>query len=505
MKNSVDWKPGASRGRAAYLLLTYCWVMGWFSIGIAKPGATARGDLGLLLAAIALAVVASSCTQSSTSLGPAPTKCQISLGVPSSTVAASGGSISVAITTEPECTWTATTSVSWMTLASSASGQGSSSVNVQISPNPVAATRMGSVTVNDQPLGIVQAAASCQFSLAPSSQTIAAAGGSSTIAVTATPGCTWSVTGLPSWITVTSGTSGNGNGTVILSVAVNPAGMSRTAVLTVAGQTLTMTQQAGGCSYSLDRASQTISAAGGAGTPIAITATPGCAWTATSSVTWITGVTPASGTGNGTVNFLVAANPNGTPRTGTLTVAGQTLTITQQPMSCSFSLAHAAQTISAAGGAGTPVVITAAPGCAWTAASSATWITGVTPASGTGNGAVNFLVAANPNGTPRTGTLTVAGQTVTVTEQALSCSYSLDHSSQTISAAGGAATPVVITATPGCAWTAASNATWITGVNPASGTGNGRVNFSVAANKGDLRTGTLTIAGKTFTVSEAKP
>ncbi len=321
---------GRKQGRAAYLLLTYCWVMDWFGIEIAKPEATAREDRGLLLLAIALVVVASGCTQSSTSLGPAPTKCQISLGIPSSTVAASGGSISVAITTEPECTWTATTNVSWMTLASSASGQGSSSVNVQISPNPVAASRMGSVTVNDQALGIVQAAASCQFSLAPSSQTIASAGGSSTIAVMATPGCTWSVTGLPSWITITSGTNGNGNGTVIFSVAVNPDGISRTAVLTVAGQTLTMTQQAANCSYSLDRASQTISAAGGAGTPIAITATPGCGWTATSSATWITGVTPASGAGNGAVNFMVAANPNGTPRRGTQTVAGQTVTLTQQ-------------------------------------------------------------------------------------------------------------------------------------------------------------------------------
>jgi hypothetical protein len=372
---------------------------------------------GLLLAAIALVIVASSCTQSSTSLGTAPTKCQISLGTPSSTVAASGGSISVAITTESECSWTATTSVSWMTLASSASGQGSSSVNVQISPNPVAATRMGSVTVNDQPLGIVQAAASCQFSLASSSQPIASAGGSGTIAVTATPGCTWSVTGLPSWITITSGTNGNGNGSVVFSVAVNPAGISRTATLTVAGQTVTLTQQAAGCSYSLDHASQTISAAGGAGTPIAITATPGCGWTAASSATWITGVTPASGTGNGTVNFLVAANPDGTTRTGILTVAGQTVTVTQQAATCSYSLDHSSETIGAAGGAGTPVVVTATPGCAWTAGSNATWITGVTPASGTGSGTVKFSVAAN-NGDLRTGTLTIAGKTFTVSEAA---------------------------------------------------------------------------------------
>jgi hypothetical protein len=274
---------------------------------------------------------------------------------------------------------------------------------------------MGSVTVNDQPLGIVQAAASCQISLAPASQTIASGGGSGTVAVTATPGCTWSVTGLPSWITITSGKSGNGNGTVIFSVAVNPDGISRTATLTVAGQTATVTQQPASCSYSLDHASQTISAAGGAGTPVAITATPGCAWTAASSATWITGVTPAGGTGNGAVYFLIAANPNGTPRTGTLTLAGQTVTVTQEAAACSYSLDHASQSFAALGGAGTPIVITATPGCAWTATSNALWITGVTPGSGTGNGTVNFIVTANLLGA-RMGTLTIAGHTFTVSE-----------------------------------------------------------------------------------------
>jgi Putative binding domain, N-terminal/Viral BACON domain len=265
-----------------------------------------------------------------------------------------------------------------------------------------------------------------------------------------------------------------------------------------------VTQDAAGCSYALDHTSQSFSGAGGAGTPILITATSGCAWTAATSATWITGVMPGSGTGSGTVNFSVAANPNGTPRTGTLTIAGQTFTVTQAAAACSFSLAQSSQSISAAGGAGMPIAITGTPGCTWTAASNATWITGVTPASGTGNGTVNFSVAVNPDGTPRTGTLTVAGQTYTVTQAAATCSFSLDHSSQSISAAGGAGTPIGITATPGCTWTAKSNATWITGVTPASDTGNGTVNFSVAANTGAARMSTLTIAGQTFTVSQAK-
>jgi hypothetical protein len=90
-----------------------------------------------------------------------------------------------------------------------------------------------------------------------------------------------------------------------------------------------------------------------------------------------------------------------------------------------------------------------------------------------------------------------------VTQQAAACSYALDHSSQSFTALGGAGTPIGITATPGCAWTATSNALWITGVIPGSGTGNGTVNFIVTANLLGARTGTLTIAGQTFTVSQA--
>jgi YD repeat-containing protein len=61
-----------------------------------------------------------------------------------------------------------------------------------------------------------------------------------------------------------------------------------------------------------------------------------------------------------------------------------------------------------------------------------------------------------------------------------------------------------VTAGAGCAWTAVSNAGWITVTSGASGTGNGTVGYSVAANGGsDQRQGTVTIAGQTFTVTQA--
>ena len=56
----------------------------------------------------------------------------------------------------------------------------------------------------------------------------------------------------------------------------------------------------------------------------------------------------------------------------------------------------------------------------------------------------------------------------------------------------------------GCAWTATSHESWITITSGASGSGNGTVRFNVADNSGKKRTGTLTIAGQTFTVEQDK-
>jgi len=82
------------------------------------------------------------------------------------------------------------------------------------------------------------------------------------------------------------------------------------------------------CTYTINPASQNFAASGGVGT-VDVTAGPGCAWTATSGVTWITIVAGASCEGNGTVGYFVAANTGG-QRTGTITITGitgQTVTV----------------------------------------------------------------------------------------------------------------------------------------------------------------------------------
>ena len=83
------------------------------------------------------------------------------------------------------------------------------------------------------------------------------------------------------------------------------------------------------------------------------------------------------------------------------------------------------------------------------------------------------------------------------------CSFSINPTSASFAAGGGSGS-VAVTAGAGCAWTAVSNATFITITSGSSGSGNGTVNYSVAANTGSSsRNGTMTIAGVTFTVTQA--
>ena len=147
------------------------------------------------------------------------------------------------------------------------------------------------------------------------------------------------------------------------------------------------------------------------------------------------------------------------------------------------------------------MAVSTTSGCTWTATSNASWITVTSGASGSGNGNVRFNVAPNTGSTSRTGTLTIAGQTFTVSQERLVCDYDLSRNSQSFKKGGGNG-HVDVSANPGCAWTATSQVSWITITSGLSGVGDGRVQYEVARNLGNQRTGTMIIAGKTFTVTQ---
>jgi hypothetical protein len=164
----------------------------------------------------------------------------------------------------------------------------------------------------------------CSFAISPVTQSIAPAGGTASVTVTTGPGCVWTATDNATWISITAGSTGIGNGTVSYSVTADVTGSARTGMLTIAGQTVTVTQNA--CSFSVSPTTVSINAGGGTGSAT-LTATTGCPWTATSGAAWLTITGAASGTGNATISF--SATSTTTARSTTLTVAGRTVTVSQ--------------------------------------------------------------------------------------------------------------------------------------------------------------------------------
>ncbi len=89
------------------------------------------------------------------------------------------------------------------------------------------------------------------------------------------------------------------------------------------------------------------------------------------------------------------------------------------------------------------------------------------------------------------------------------CSYALDPSTLSPPATGSAtlySVSVSVTGGPACSWDALTTYNWLPftdvgGINSASGSGS--VQFTVDANGGAARTGTITIAGQTLTVNQA--
>lgn len=328
-------------------------------------------------------------------------------------------------------------------------------------------------------------------------------------------GCYWEAWSDESWITITSGNSGSDNGTVNYTVAPNATIYDRTGTIKIGRakyyteQTYTISQGGLPCTYDVRPASASFASAGGTG-GIEVTTLRGCDWIAGSNDSWITipsvNCQSCHKSGIGTINYSVDANTNPSSRTGTMTIAGQTFTITQAGgSSCRFSISPTSKSFGSSDGTGR-VTVTAPSGCYWSASSSASWITITSGSTGNGNGTVNYSVARNTSGIQRTGTMTIAGKTFTVTQALFHippCRYKIKPRKASFDSSGGTG-GINVTTRSHCSWSASSNVLWITITGGDSGNGSGTVNYSVEPNaSGSTRTGTITIGGKTFTVEQS--
>lgn len=86
----------------------------------------------------------------------------------------------------------------------------------------------------------------CTYSISPTSSSFPSGGGEGSINVTSSAdGCSWTVSESVNWISITSGSNGSDNGMVTYTVSVNTDTSKRTAAITIAGKSHTVSQDGG--------------------------------------------------------------------------------------------------------------------------------------------------------------------------------------------------------------------------------------------------------------------
>jgi len=273
-------------------------------------------------------IVLTRSSEAPTGLGPATTKAgsATSLAIrPASLALHFGAANGRTLTVTADTAWTATANRTWITIASGKAGSGNGTITFNVAAN-VGAVRTGTITVKGGGLtrvfSIKQIAPVLALNPATLSLPFAAANSRS---ITVTGNTAWTATAHPSWLTIISGKTGAGNGTVIFNVALN-AGAARTGTITVKGGGLTrvFTIKQIAAVLVLNPENLYIPSRGVTSQQLSITAN--FPWTATISAPWISVTSFMSGSPTVKVRFNVLPNTTAHARKATATISGSGIT-----------------------------------------------------------------------------------------------------------------------------------------------------------------------------------
>ena len=386
----------------------------------------------LVVLVAALSVGIASCTKKGSPTEPTPV-CTIAISPRTATFAGDGGSGSVTVATPAGCAWSATTSGGWITVTSGATGSGPGTVAYTVAANLATESRNGSLTIGGQGHGITQQGRPptiCSYDVFPGTAEFGKDAGTGTFTVRAPGDCSWTANSDASWLTITAGSPGSGDGSVSYTVARNGDIAERGAVILVADRKFTVRQSGdvGGCQYSVAPVDLRPCMSGGSVTAT-VTTQAFCPWTAMPNASWLTVPTGASGSGPGVITIAFSESYDA-PREGIIMVrwptptAGQNIRVAQA--GCRYAVSRGAFSFASTGGSGTFDVIqqsdpTTCGGptqdrCLWSATSNVPWISVTSSMPRAGDDPVAFAVAANDNTASRIGTITVRDKVVVITQ-----------------------------------------------------------------------------------------
>jgi hypothetical protein len=402
------------------------------------------------------------------------------------------------------CQWNVSSIPDWL-VPNAYQGTGTLTLSLQATANSGTSTRSGTMTIAGISFTVTQNGTSttnpCNFAVSPTSLAFTNNGGSLPVSLTASQStCAWTATSNVTWATVNP-SSGTGTPPLPLTVVAqgNTTGTNLTAVLTIAGLTVNVTQSATACTYTVSPTTLSFPSQGGT-LPVTVTASSSsCAWTAASTMTGVSFV-PTGSFGSATIAAIAVTNTGSSAESGNVTIAGQVIPVTIAGSgTCTFAVSNASILFPNSGGSAIASVITNGLSCAWTA-SAPPWIT-LSATGGTGSTSILITAAQDQTGPSQSGTVMLAGTSIPVSQTG-GCTFTISPSS--ISAdVRGILQPIAINASsPSCVWTA--SAPTFSTLTATNGTGSGATTLSIPYNTtGTDLTGTVTIAGQPITVFQA--
>jgi uncharacterized protein (TIGR03437 family) len=266
----------------------------------------------------------------------------------------------------------------------------------------------------------------------------------------------------------------------------------------------------GDCTFIVSRTSFPIDASRFSGSVMVTAPASNCSFSAVvpQTVNWIHITSAANGSTPGTVTFTVDANPGTAARSGAMTIALQTVTVSQAGRSdCAFAVSPTSQSFPVAGGSSS---FGLKANCPWSAVPSTPWITFPGGAqTGLADTTIRFGVIPNTCVSTRGGGITIVTGLATQPVFSITQDGSPDNLTVTpIGAPPGAAAGdyrMTINTGVDCSWSAFSDVSWLQITSGGSGTGVGSLVYHLLENKGTARTGGIHIGALTYSVTQPAP
>lgn len=316
----------------------------------------------------------------------------------------------------------------------------------------------------------------------------------------------WSISNIPSWISL-SATSGNGNNTITITSQENTSIISRNVVLTITGtgvtaKTVSISQD--GATPTLSVSTNTISISALANSTKSFELNSNTNWTVSSSQAWLS-ASNTIGNGSSTITLTALENSSISQRMSYIVasasgVSSQTISITQDGAMPTLSVSTNSLTLSSKANSNKSFDVLS--NTSWTLTSNQNWLS-ANKIGGQLNSTITLIAQENINLTSRSATVTINSNTLSqivyVTQDGVAPSLSVSPS--TITLDWNDKSTGIFDVISNSSWTITNNNVWLT-IDKNSGQDNDRITLTAQENSASIsRNGLVSIASGTINKS----